>query len=64
MENITNNVVEALKFTTHGKEELIKKLLPKLLQNFSRNFAATEGTSMFNKFSTQEFNYKFYILMK
>ena len=63
-DNITNNVVDALKLATTGREVLIKKLLPKFLQNFGRNFAATEGTSMFNKFSTQEFKYMFYVLMK
>ncbi len=63
-ENITNNVVEALKLTTPGKEELIKKLLPKLLQNLGRNFAATKGSETYNFFLTKHYEYVFYVLRK
>jgi len=62
--NITNNVIEALKLSTSGKEELIKKLLPKFLQNLGRNFAATAGSETYNSFLTKQFEYVFYVLKK
>lgn len=61
---ITKNVVEALKLSTPNREELVRKLLPKFLQNLGRNFAATEGTITYNKFLTSEFEYVFYVLLK
>ena len=61
---ITENVLEALKLSTPSRVELVRKLLPKFLQNLGRNFAATEGTTTFNKFLTREFEYVFYVLSK
>lgn len=63
-ENITNNVVEALKLATPAREELIRKLLPKFLQNLGRNFAATAGSETYNSFLTKKFEYVFYVLKK
>ena len=63
-ENITNNVVEALKLATPSREELIKKLLPKFLQNLGRNFAATIGSETYNSFLNGQYEYVFYILKK
>ena len=63
-EVITENVLEALKLSTPNREELVRKLLPKFLKNLGRNFAATEGTTTYNKFLTREFEYVFYALMK
>lgn len=63
-EIITENVVETLKLSTPNREELVRKLLPKFLQNLGRNFAAIEGTTTFNKFLTREFEYVFYVLSK
>ena len=63
-ENINDNVIEALKLATPDREELIRKLLPKFLQNLGRNFAATEGSSTYNSFLTKQFEYVFYILKK
>jgi len=63
-EIITENVLEALKLSTPSREELAQKLLPKFLQNLGRSFAATEGTPTYNKFSTHEFEYVFYVLSK
>ena len=63
-ETITENVLEALKLSTPNREELVRKLLPKFLQNLGRNFAATEGTTTYNKFLTREFEYVFYVLSK
>jgi hypothetical protein len=63
-EIITENVVESLKLSTPNREELVRRLLPKFLQNLGRNFAAIEGTTTFNKFLTREFEYVFYVLSK
>ena len=62
--NITNNVVEALTLATPSREELIKKLLPKFLQNLGRNFAATIGSGTYNSFLTKKWEYVFYVLKK
>jgi len=63
-ENITKNVIEALKLATPDREDILKKLLPKLLQNLGRNFAATEGSKTYNSFLTGQFEYVFYVLSK
>jgi hypothetical protein len=64
LDNITNNVVEALNFDSHRREALIRKLLPKFLRNFARNFAATIGSKTYNSFLTGQYKYVFYILKK
>lgn len=63
-EIITTNVLEALKLSTNEKEKLIHKIIPKLLHSIGKKFAATEGSTTYNKFSTREYEYFFYILMK
>ncbi|MGA1977440.1 MAG: class I SAM-dependent methyltransferase [Bacteroidales bacterium] len=63
-ENITNNVIEALTLSTRRREELIRKLLPKLLQNLGRNFAATIGSGTYNSFLTGHYEYVLYVLKK
>jgi signal recognition particle GTPase len=63
-ENITDNVIEALKLATPDREELIREILPKFFQNLGRNFAALEGSSTYNSFLTKQFEYVFYVLKK
>ena len=63
-ENITANVLEALKLSTNEREKLIHKIIPKLLHSVGKKFAATEGSTTYNKFSKREFEYFFYILRK
>lgn len=63
-QDITSNVVEALKLITHDREILIKKLLPRFLQSLGKNFSATVGTTTYNKFLTRKFVYLHYILKK
>lgn len=63
-QDITPNVVKALKFATPGREILIKKIAPKLLQNLAKQFAATVGTPTYNKFLTRKFLYVCYVLKK
>jgi ubiquinone/menaquinone biosynthesis C-methylase UbiE len=61
---ITANVLEALKLSTSERENLIHKIVPKILHGLGKNFAATEGTPTYNKFLTGKFEYVFYVLMK
>ncbi len=63
-QDITQNVVEALKSATPDRELLIKKIVPKLLQNLAGQFAAIAGTPTYNKFLTRKFIYFNYILKK
>lgn len=63
-ENITDNVIEALSLSAPDKEKLIRKILPKFLQNIGRSFAAMKGTSTNISFLTKQFEYVFYILKK
>ena len=63
-EIITENVLEALELSSKEKENLIQKLVPKILQNIGKQFAATAGTLTFNKFASREFEYLSYILVK
>jgi len=61
-ENITKNVIEALKLSTPDKEILIEKLLPKFFHNLGRKFAATVGSETYNYFLSGKFEYVFYVL--
>jgi ubiquinone/menaquinone biosynthesis C-methylase UbiE len=61
---ITEHVLEALKFSSNARENLIIKLTPRILHNAGRKFAATEGTPTYNKFVNHKIEYLFYILKK
>jgi len=63
-ENITKNVLEALRLPNTEREKLIHKIAPKLLHGIGKKFAATEGTPTFKKFTTSEFEYLNFVLMK
>lgn len=63
-QDITPNVVKALKLATPDRKILIKKIAPKLLHNLAEQFAAINGTPTYNKFSTREFIYFNYVLRK
>ena len=63
-ENITENVLEALRLTTTEREDLIQKVAPKFFHSLGKKFAATEGTPTYNKFLFREFEYVFYQLVK
>lgn len=62
--DITEYVLEALTIATPERENLIKKLAPKLLHNLSKKFAATVGTPTYNKFLTKKFRYLHYVMRK
>lgn len=61
-ENITENVVEALKLATPSREAIVKKLIPKFLHGLGKNFAATEKTETYKRFDTKYYEYVFYVL--
>ena len=63
-QDITSNVIEALKLITHDREILIKKLLPRFLQSLGKNFAATVGSPTYNKFLERKFVYLNYVFKK
>lgn len=63
-EDITDNIVEALKLSTYNKKVLINKLLPDLFQSLGRNFAATEKSPTYNRFAERYFEYVYYVLKK
>ena len=63
-EDITDNVVEALKLATPDREILIKKLVPGFLQSLGKNFAATEKSPTYNRFTERYFEYVYYVLLK
>ncbi|NOZ36441.1 MAG: class I SAM-dependent methyltransferase [Chlorobi bacterium] len=63
-QDITPNVVKALESATPDREILIKKIVPKLLQNLAGQFAAIVGTPTYNKFLTRKFIYFNYVLKK
>jgi len=61
-ENITENVVEALKAATPDRIKLVEKLAPRFLHGLAKNFAAVEGTETYNFFVTKHYEYVFYVL--
>jgi ubiquinone/menaquinone biosynthesis C-methylase UbiE len=60
--DITANVVEALELATPHREQLIRKIAPRLLHELCRNFAATIGTPTYNKFLNRKMLYVSYVL--
>ena len=63
-EDITGDVVEALTVASTSREALIQRMVPKFLHDLARNFAATEGSPTYKKFSAREFRYVFHVLRK
>jgi ubiquinone/menaquinone biosynthesis C-methylase UbiE len=63
-EIITPAVLEALKLSSAEREKLIYKLTPKFLHRLAKNFAGTEGSTIYIKFATREFEYMSYVLRK
>ncbi len=61
-ENITENVVEALKAATPDRIKLVEKLAPKFLHGLAKNFAAVEGSETYNHFVTKHYEYVYYLL--
>jgi len=63
-ENITNEVIEALSLSTPKRKVLIDKIIPTFLRGIAYQFAATEGSTTYNRFSNRYFEYVHYILKK
>jgi len=63
-QDITSNVVEALKLASPEREKIVKKLAPRFLHNLGRNFAATIGSPTYNKFFNRKYLYVFYTIKK
>ncbi|MCF6365300.1 MAG: class I SAM-dependent methyltransferase [Bacteroidales bacterium] len=61
-EDITENVVEALKTATPDRIKLVEKLAPKFLHKLAKNFAAVEGSETYNFFKDKHYKYVFYVL--
>jgi len=62
--DITPHVLSALKKTSKRYRDLAHKFAPKVFHNLMENFAAVEGTSIFNSFMNGERIYWSYQLMK
>lgn len=63
-EDITEDVVQALKLSSKEREALIYKLVPKVLHHWIKDFAATEGSPTFNHFANREMVYFYYVFQK
>lgn len=63
-EIITPNVLKALVKSSADTERLIKNMAPRFLHGIAKQFAATEGSHTFRKFSAREYEYVLYVLKK
>jgi len=63
-EMITKQVFEALKLIHPQRSSLINRLVPRIFRAMSGQFAALEGTSIFNRFAKHNMEYVFYVLQK
>ena len=62
--DITPHVVSALKLTSKHHRDLAHKLAPRIFHTMAENFAAVEGTGIFNSFANGERIYWSYQLIK
>ena len=63
-EDITPNVLEALRMTSPSREALIERLAPGFLQDLAKDFAATEGSPTYEKFARHYLQYHFWVMEK
>ncbi len=63
-QDITPNIVEALKVETQKKVSFIEQTVPMFFQNIAKELAVTEGTLAYRKFSNRKFIYFYYVLRK
>lgn len=63
-EDISKNVINALIADDTRRRNLVKELVPSLLQKTALNFAGVKGTDTFNKFCNRKYIYFLYILKK
>ena len=62
--NINKEVVDALTIDDSRRRYLVKKLMPKILQNSALNFAGVIGSDTYKSFESEKFVYFSYILQK
>lgn len=62
--DIRENVVRALQLDTEARRRVIKERAPTWLQQSLYEFAGVEGSNRFNVFSSNEMQYRSYILQK
>lgn len=63
-ENITRNVVTALKLTSDQKSDMIARFCPFFLRNMMKDFCAVVGSRVFKQFVSRERVYFVYALQK
>lgn len=63
-EDITENVIEAMKKDNERKLALIKKFIPSLFHNPARQFAGTEGSEVYDSFINRKREYFCFVLKK
>jgi ubiquinone/menaquinone biosynthesis C-methylase UbiE len=63
-EFITENVLKALQLDHERRSDLIKKLAPRLLHKFIKEFAGIKGTDLYKDLSTGKKEYLHYVLQK
>lgn len=61
---INNQVINALNLDTPRREQLVKKLSPKILHKTAMNFAGTNGSETWNKILTGYYVYFIYCFRK
>ena len=63
-ERITSNIIKALDLDSERREELIRRLVPKLLHKPSMALAGVKGTSAYTSFVTRKREYLNFVLQK
>ena len=63
-ENITRNVTRALNLDNERKQDLIQRLVPKVLHKPAVEFAGTVGSNTYNLFDRGEYQYMYFVLQK
>jgi len=63
-EIINTQVVNALREDDARRKDLVRRLVPGLLQKMAKSFAGAVGSKTFNKFTSERFVYFIYVLKK
>jgi ubiquinone/menaquinone biosynthesis C-methylase UbiE len=63
-QNITSNVVAALKADDQRRRQLVKKLAPKILHKLALNFAGAVDSETYHYFASGKYEYFYFVLEK
>lgn len=63
-ENITSNVLEALRIDSKRREDLVNRIAPKFLSATANTFAGVKDSKTFQLFESGWYEYFFYVLKK